>query len=1235
MRLKSLTSLASKFSGKFSLKTVLIVPFIIQIVAAVGLVGYLSFRNGQQAVEEFISLLLSEVTTHIQIHLTHHVQTPHLVNQSVRLEPFNTEDVSIREHLNNFLNSLNLSLSGNIFIIDRSGQIVAQTTFDKADNKVVPLDASQSHVPSIRTSTQHLTEQFGNLSQIKAIKQLSFDFNGQRQFLQVTPLSETIDWLIVVVVPETDFMERINENTIQTIVLSILAFFIAILVSSSTVKWIVRPIDALNKAAQQLSAQKFFTEQKTFASSGKWKQTLPVERADELGNLTKSFNRMAMQLQESFDELKKLEHIVNHSPVVTFLWRADENWSVEFVSKNVQQFGYSCDDFHSGRVLFANLVYPDDLKRVVQEVTQYSQAGVTDFTQEYRIITQTGEVRWLDDHTWIRRATDGTITHYQGIVIDITERKQAEENLRANKDRYRLLAEHATDIISRHTPDGVFLYASPACRTLLGYEPEELIGHSAYEFFHPLDLENFKLKRRSTFLASQIGYPFGYRIRRKSGEYLWFETTSQVVYDSSSGEVQEIVAISRDITERKTTEAQLEAANTELKKFKKTLDMTLDCVFMFDAQTFKFFYVNQGAINQIGYTQQELLQMTVLDISPSLTEKEARQFLAPLLEGSQPSLMHETIHQHKNTTLIQVEAFFQYIQIPPNPPFSKGGNDIAQPIQISPFSKGTAALEGTQAIRLGKGGKKESFFVAIVRDITERKRAEAKLQQAKKAADEARKAAEIANHAKTAFLANMSHELRTPLNSILGYTQILSRDKSLVGKQKEGIQIIHRSGEHLLTLINDILDLSKIEAGKLGIIPVDFCLPDLLQNIADLMKMRAEQKNIKLVYEILYPLPTTVWTDEKRLRQVLLNLLSNAIKFTDKGSVTFKVIYYCSRIRFEIEDTGYGIPADQLDAIFLPFRQIGYQSQQQEGTGLGLAISKQLVEMMGGQLQVESLVGTGSIFWFDIPLPEAQGVVDTNHTQQATIVGYKRTEKIERGKEQRINTQKKGKRGKDNEPSPTTNYPFKILVVDDKWQNRAFLVNMLTDLGFSVLEANNGKEALDLVRKNLPDLILTDLVMPVMDGFEFTRKIRQSTRLKDVVVIAASANVFEHQQRQSLFAGCNEFIAKPISTDNLLDLLQKYLPLEWIYDETDTPSTPPCQEKAKTATEARSSIKGPSPEQASALFKLVMSGNIKKIIENVTQLEQQDARLSAFADEVRKLVKSFEMSKLKELLSEQ
>ena len=461
----------------------------------------------------------------------------------------------------------------------------------------------------------------------------------------------------------------------------------------------------------------------------------------------------------------------------------------------------------------------------------------------------------------------------------------------------------------------------------------------------------------------------------------------------------------------------------------------------------------------------------------------------------------------------------------------------------------------------------------------------------------------------------MSHELRTPLNAVLGYTQILNRDKTLTDKQKEGIDIIHRSSEHLLTLINDILDLSKIEAGKLEINPVDFQLPDFLQDIADIMKMQADQKSIQFIYEILYQLPVIVHTDEKRLRQVLLNLLSNAIKFTDKGSVILKIIYYDGKIRFEVEDTGMGIPADKLEAIFLPFQQIGDQSKQVEGTGLGLPISKQLVEMMGGPLQIESFVGIGSIFWFEIPLPEVQGAVNIKRTQQATIIGYKEVDREYLNQKREVFFTPK-------------NSPFTLLVVDDQWQNRAFLVNLLKDLGFHLLEANNGKEALNLALEHYPDMIITDLVMPIMDGFELTQKIRESAQLKDIIVIADSANVFEHHQHKCLKAGCNEFIAKPIRTEILLDLLQKYLPLEWVYEKPEMLSLSVHEEEAQIPYVA------PSSEQALVLFKLIMTGNIKKIIENVEQLEQQDAKLSAFAQKVKKLAKNFEMSKLKKLITD-
>ncbi|MDM8566734.1 ATP-binding protein [Candidatus Halobeggiatoa sp. HSG11] len=592
-------------------------------------------------------------------------------------------------------------------------------------------------------------------------------------------------------------------------------------------------------------------------------------------------------------------------------------------------------------------------------------------------------------------------------------------------------------------------------------------------------------------------------------------------------------------------------ANIELKKFKKTLDMVLDCVFMFDANTFKLLYVNQGVIKQLGYDQNELLNMTLLDINPYLTKKQIQQFLTPLVERSIPSCTLETIHQHKNTTLIQVEAFFQYIQ-------------------------------------------EEDFFVAIVRNITERKRTEAKLQQDIKKAENTKKIAELANQAKTAFLANISHELRTPLNGILGYTQILKRDKKLTNKQRDNIQIIHRSGEHLLMLINDILDLSKIEAGKLNIIPIDFYLPGFLQDIADLIKMRATQKGLDFEYEILHPLPIAVRADEKRLRQVLLNLLSNAVKFTNEGIISLRVIYYNGRVRFEVEDTGIGVPNEHLETIFSSFHQIGHQHHQ--GTGLGLSISKQLVEMMEGKLLISSLLGNGSIFWFDIPMTEIQAADDVYRPyQHETIIGYTATDE--------------------------TNSPFKILLVDEIWQNRTFLVSLLKNLGFIVLEASNGKEALDLTIKNLPNVIITDLIVPYMNDFELVQEIRKLTQLQKVIIFATSADVFEQQQQKSLEIGCDEFIAKPVDTEALLTKLQKHLPLKWDFDN----------ENSKEASEDVD-IVGPSAEQAAILLKLILGGNVKKIINNVNQLEQQQPQLTPFSNEVKKLVRNFAMSELKQFI---
>jgi signal transduction histidine kinase/response regulator RpfG family c-di-GMP phosphodiesterase len=463
---------------------------------------------------------------------------------------------------------------------------------------------------------------------------------------------------------------------------------------------------------------------------------------------------------------------------------------------------------------------------------------------------------------------------------------------------------------------------------------------------------------------------------------------------------------------------------------------------------------------------------------------------------------------------------------------------------------------------------------------------------------EARDQAMAANKAKSTFLANMSHELRTPLNGILGYTQILGRDKSLTVQQKEGINIIQRSGEYLLTLISDILDLSKIEAGRVELYPTDFRFDQLLRGIAELFQMRATQKEITFDYEFAKNLPCGVHADEKRLRQIIINLLSNAIKFTKRGKVSFKVYYYEEKILFKVEDTGIGIAAEDIKKIFLPFQQAGDPKYRAEGTGLGLAITKTLVDMMGGELHVDSTLGEGSTFWVALALPVVAGLQPIEQIAKPVIIGY-----------QLANRQSK----------------IQILVVDDKWENRSMLINFLTPLGFEVVEAGNGEEGLKKTREVCPDLIIMDLMMPGMDGFEAVRQIRQLPEQQQIAIIAASASVFDHHRQDSLTAGCNEFIGKPIHEEELLDCIQKYLHLTWVYEQPDSLAA------TESPVVAETTWVNPSVEQAQTLYNLAMMGDINGILEQAEQLEQLGTQFLPVVNKLRDLANSFDIGQLRKL----
>ena len=476
-------------------------------------------------------------------------------------------------------------------------------------------------------------------------------------------------------------------------------------------------------------------------------------------------------------------------------------------------------------------------------------------------------------------------------------------------------------------------------------------------------------------------------------------------------------------------------------------------------------------------------------------------------------------------------------------------------------------------------------------EVVERKRAEEAMQEAKNSADKA-------NRAKSDFLAQMSHELRTPLNGILGYAQILKRDSSLTEGQRKGVEVIQHSGDHLLTLINDILDLSKIEAQKLELQISAFHLPDFLHHLISVVRVRAEQAGLAFHYEPTSSLPGNVHGDEKRLRQVLLNLLGNAVKFTERGGVTLRVAHAGSEmdphiLRFEVEDTGRGIPADKLEEIFQPFLQVTDRAKHVEGSGLGLAITKKLVALMNGQLGVTSTPEKGSTFWFTVSLPPVETDQMPSSGESDSIIGYKGNRK-------------------------------RILVVDDRWENRSVLVNLLTPLGFTVRESANGRECLTTAEEFNPDLILMDLVMPEMDGYEATRHLRQSSTLRDVVVIAISASVLDLDRKQTREAGCTDFLPKPVHAKDLLEKLQRYLGVEWVHGEEAEIEEP-------SHSEPESLIAPPS-EDLAVVYDFSKKGHIAPVREHITRIEQLDEQYKPFAAKLRQFSDKFDLKHLCEFL---
>ena len=724
------------------------------------------------------------------------------------------------------------------------------------------------------------------------------------------------------------------------------------------------------------------------------------------------------------------------------------------------------------------LFHPDDRDAMSGHMEAGLRRGEA-FTFDLRIIRPDGELRHVRAHGAPEWGPGGQIRAVFGALTDVTEAKRAEQILRLSEERFRLLADKSNDIIiqAEMRPDLTHqvTYLSPAFDKILGYEPSDCAGATTDDFMHPEDLAAL---RRSNLEQIAEGPDATrrlttYRVRHKDGRWIWLEGRPTFTFDEKTGQVRGMISVMRDVTAQKAAD---EAIHRSEARYRLLAENATDMIAQFTLSS-EILFISPCCERMIGYTPTELEGRRILD----LIHPEDR----PIVLKAASDLVAAGPHADPVTLQCRVRR--------------KDGRGIW--------------IEGQPKVIFDADGV-PILTQDVMRDITERKAAELELAKA-------RVAAEAAAVAKSDFLANMSHEIRTPLTAIIGYSGLLADFADLPNEARTYVRRVVSGGQALLSVVNDILDFSKLEAGQVDLDPQPFDPAAFVEGTLALVAPQAAAKGLQVAWRSEGALPALVEADSSRLRQVLLNLLTNAIKFTDRGQVTVIARYHATekRLRLSVSDTGCGIPADKRDRLFERFSQVdGSVSRRYGGTGLGLAICKNLVGLMGGEIDVASTVGAGSTFTFAVAAPVAAARPD---------------ERPEPGLAQ-----------------PGTDRSACILVVDDLAENRELVRALLEALGHQVVDAAGGAEAVTAAAGAAFDLVLMDLQMPGMDGLAATRAIRQAAGPnRSTPVLALSANVLADQVAQSLAAGMNDHIAKPIKLDELVAKVQHWTKPAPAFDE--------------------------------------------------------------------------------------
>ncbi|MFB8794401.1 MAG: response regulator [Microcoleus sp.] len=750
-------------------------------------------------------------------------------------------------------------------------------------------------------------------------------------------------------------------------------------------------------------------------------------------------------------------------------------------------------------------------------------------------------------------------------MLEALSNSQVERN--ESEDRYRLMAENSTDMISRHNPEGVFVYVSPACHALLGYEPSELIGRLPKDYFHPEDLEDIA-KAHTKVMALPITYTVSYRVRRQDGQYIWFETTSRTIRDKVSGEVQEIIGISRDISLRKQTEQELRESEAAI----KALYQVTSAPGTDPLNRFSTFDLRLQELLAMG-CQQFGLEVGIL----SAIEGDNYQIIA--VECPDGSIVKGQIYDLEKTFCVATATIKEPLHFESIRYSGFSFNNLDEAFNIEAYMGIPVTVAGKVYGTLCFWSSTplcEPFRVVdreLVKLMAQWVGSELELSQTDIDLAKARDEALAATRAKSEFLATMSHEIRTPMNGVIGMTGLLL-DTRLTSEQRDFVETIRSSGDALLTLINDILDFSKIESGKLDLEEHPFDIRTCIEESLDLVAAKAAQKQLELGYLIDRSVPSTAIGDSARLRQILINLLSNAVKFTATGevvvsctarkmSVPFAIatepavinseklaINQTYEIQFAVKDTGIGIPSDRMDRLFKSFSQVDSStSRHYGGTGLGLAISKRLVKMMGGRMWVESMGNLAgcppedfqAAVW-DGEWGASEDITEQCSSPKSTLAGKSIAQNLKSTGSTFYFTTIVSSSHCSLPLNLSNSQPElagkRVLIVDDNATNRQILTLQAQSWGMVTRTSGSARLALEwLAAKEQFDLAVLDMQMPEMDGLTLAAQIRQYPDGEQLPLVMLTSMGRQEIDTQAWDVDFAAFLNKPIKQSQLYNVL--------------------------------------------------------------------------------------------------